>query len=567
MSWVIKNLVRLKGWPMYRFLERATENPEEVQRSLLLNILKQNAETEFGRKYSFQSIRNEADYQKVIPLQDYDAVEPYIKKSLNGKQHVLTADPVVRYNVTSGTTGNPKYIPITAAFQRLTLQLLQQWLYRSQRDHPRMLDHSLMLITSPAVEGRTQDGTPYGSATGLIYENLPNLLQGSFTIPFLVSRIKDYNLRYYTLARLALERRISFIGTPNPTTLVRVAEAAVHHQDLLIQSVKMGRLCEGNQAFNLGGHEDIITALEENLRPNPDRARFLSNIVEKKGRLRLGDCWPELQMIACWLGGSMGAQVHKLYDHFNQEVPVRDFGYQASEGSFALPFQDQTPSGILALFNGFYEFIPEEEMEKDLSRLLLSHQLEAGRQYSVILTTHSGLYRYRINDIIEVTGWHKNTPLIKFVRKGRDMANLTGEKVHVNQIIEAMNIIMVDLRLSLNQFRVIPNIEKVRYEFYLELNRDLPLEVVRDQVIPGIDRALSRLNIEYLQKRKSLRLNMPSVFIMGQGWEREDRRRFVNSGRKDAQYKWQILSERITPLDQDFILVCIESDQLETPES
>jgi hypothetical protein len=567
MSWVIKNLARLKGWPLYRRFERATENAEEVQRSLLLNILKKNAETEFGKKNSFQRVRNEADYQKNIPLQDYDALEPYIKRSLKGKKQVLTADPVVRYNVTSGTTGNPKYIPVTAAFQRLTRQLLQQWLYRSQRDHPQLLDHSLMLITSPAIEGQTPGGISFGSATGLIYENLPKLLQRSFAIPFLVSRIRDYNLRYYTLARLALERRMSFIGTPNPTTLVRIAEAAIHYQDLLIQSVKVGRLCERSQGLDLGGHLDIIAALEEKLRPNPNRSRFLSNIAEKKGRLRLGDCWPELKMIGCWLGGSMGAQIHKLYDHFSQDVPVRDFGYQASEGSFALPFQDHTPSGILALFNGFYEFIPEGEMEKNSSRPLLSHQLEIGRQYSIILTTPSGLFRYHINDIIEVTGRHNTTPLIKFVRKGRDMANLTGEKVHVNQLIEAMNIVIESHSLSLNQFRVIPNIEKVRYEFYLELDRDFPFEVVRNQIIPGIDRALSGLNIEYLQKRKSLRLNMPSVFIMRQGWEREDRRLFVNSGRKDAQYKWQILSERITSLDRDFVIISIESDQINFPET
>jgi hypothetical protein len=74
MSWIIENLVRLKGWPLYRRFDRATKDAVEVQRSLLLNILKKNAETEFGRKYGFQRIRNEADYQKKVPLQDYEAL-------------------------------------------------------------------------------------------------------------------------------------------------------------------------------------------------------------------------------------------------------------------------------------------------------------------------------------------------------------------------------------------------------------------------------------------------------------------------------------------------------------
>lgn len=560
MSWLIPTLVRIKGWPLYRCLQNAAGDPARVQRALLFNILIKNADTGFGKKYGFKEIRNETEYQKRVPIQDYQTLEPFIERSLTGEQGALTVDPPIRFNVTSGTAGNPKYIPVTADSQRLTSQLMEQWLYRSLKDHPQLLDHSCLLIASPAVEGKTSGGIPYGSATGLVYEKLPKPLQRYFAIPFLVSQIKDYNLRYYTLARFALGRRISFVGTPNPTTLVRIAEAAIFHQDLLIRSIQTGRLCDKNSAFDLKEQESVVMELEKNLRPDPIRARFLTLVAQKKGALRLGDCWPELRMIACWLGSSMGAQVHRIYDHFDRQVPVRDFGYQASEGSFSLPHQDHTPSGILALFNCYYEFVPEEDLEGDPKGSLLCHQLEVGRRYSAILTTPSGLYRYHINDIIEVNGQYENTPLITFVRKGRDIANITGEKVHINQLISTISKIKEELGLPLNQFRVIPNIEKARYDFFIEFGIAVTTDLIQKEVISGIDRILSNLNIEYKQKRASLRLNPPSVFLMRTGWEQEDRRRYVNSGKKDAQYKWKILAENPTALEEDYTQAIIESD-------
>jgi hypothetical protein len=553
MRWLIGNLIRLRGGMLFRSLEEAATDPQRVQQTLLLNLLKKNSETEFGKKHGFGNIGSGAAYRRQVPIQDYENLEPSIQKCLEGKRSILTSDPPVRFNVTSGTTGRPKYIPVTAESQRSTSRLMQQWLYRALKDHPALLDHASLLIASPAVEGRTPAGLPYGSATGLIYENLPRLLQRAFAIPFLISEIKDYHLRYFLLARFALGRRISFIGTPNPTTLVRMAEAAVRYPDLIIRSIEEGRLFPKGHPFDLSGHASVVADLEERVRPDRARARDLTQTAQRKGFLRLGDCWPDLRLIACWLGGSIGAQAHKLYDHFDRNVPMRDFGYQASEGSFALPYQDQTPSGILALYNGYYEFLPEGDLEKGATDSLSCHELEVGKQYAILLTTLSGLYRYHINDIIEVTDWYRKTPLIKFIRKGRDVANITGEKVHVNQLIAAVDAVKGTLALPLNQFRVIPHMEESRYDFYLELAEAVSSEFLLERVIRELDRSLSELNIEYRQKRDSLRLNPPRILIMRRGWEEEDRRRFVNSGRKDAQYKWQTLATAPTPLDHEFI--------------
>ena len=119
-------------------------------------------------------------------------------------------------------------------------------------------------------------------------------------------------------------------------------------------------------------------------------------------------------------------------------MPVRDLGYMASEAQMTLPISDCGCAGILAIDANFYEFIPESEIDSASPHHSPARNSEEGEIIIVILTTPAGLYRYDINDVVRVTGFYKRTPLIEFVRKGRDVTNITGEKLHVNQVIQAM---------------------------------------------------------------------------------------------------------------------------------
>ena len=92
----------------------------------------------------------------------------------------------------------------------------------------------------------------------------------------------------------------------------------------------------------------------------------------------------------------------------------------------------------MAVDANFYEFIPEAEMESDRPHALTVGQLEEGESYYIVLTSPNGLYRYDINDVVRVAGFHGRTPMFEFMRKGRDMVNLEGEKLHVSQLIQAV---------------------------------------------------------------------------------------------------------------------------------
>jgi len=142
---------------------------------------------------------------------------------------------------------------------------------------------------------------------------------------------------------------------------------------------------------------ELRAALAAGLSPDPRRAAALTGVVERHGRLVLGECWPDVALVACWLGGSAGIQARHLDAHFGPGVARRDLGLVASEGRLTIPVDDRSAAGVLTVHENFFEFVPEEAMEDPAPRTLLCHELEVGRRYYVVVTGANGLYRYDLN--------------------------------------------------------------------------------------------------------------------------------------------------------------------------
>ena len=83
-------------------------------------------------------------------------------------------------------------------------------------------------------------------------------------------------------------------------------------------------------------------------------------------------------------------------------------------------------SGVPIINENFYEFIEKDDWDLGNKDFKTIKEIKEGKQYYIIVTTPYGLYRYFINDIIEVTGRFNNTPAIKFVQKERGVTNITG---------------------------------------------------------------------------------------------------------------------------------------------
>ncbi|MCF7972358.1 MAG: GH3 auxin-responsive promoter family protein [Phycisphaerae bacterium] len=564
MGRLLKTATWIKGGLIQRSFDRATRDPQSAQAGLLAHILKKNQGTQYGKQYGFSQITTPGLFATTIPINTFPDLSAYVERMKRGERNILTSDQPVLFNLTSGTTDKPKYVPVTQEGMALTANGSRQWLYRALKDHPSFLDHSIVCVSGSAIEGKTKAGIPYGSASGMMYESLPRVLHRSFALPFLLSKIKDYELRYYVMARVALEHEASFVVTPNPTTLVRLAETGIQYQEDIIRSIRDGVLSCTSCLKTTPEDARILDAIRVCLRPNPLRANGLESVIQQHDRLIPAACWKELKLIGCWLGGSIGFQADKLETYFGQDVPKRDIGYLASEGCMTIPYEDNTAAGILALHNNYYEFIPVDQSATTHERSRQCHELEEGKQYKILLTNGNGLYRYDIHDIIEVCGFYHRTPVIAFVRKGDDMLNITGEKLHVNHFTEVFKTLKRTCDLSVTQFRVVPNHRDLRYEILISLESEVSHEFLRETVLSHIDRSLSEGNIEYEAKRRSRRLNPPCIHMMDERWIDDVRDRFIESGHRDIQYKWRAIAAEMSNVDARHILYTIDRAFLNT---
>ncbi|MCX7959180.1 MAG: GH3 auxin-responsive promoter family protein [Deltaproteobacteria bacterium] len=159
---LLGQLLFIRSWGKF---DDSVRDPERYQREKIREILEQNRDTEFGKKFGFQEIKSAEQYRERVPLQTYDSLEPYIEKIKNGEKNILTSDEVIFFGRTSGTTGAAKFIPVTKSFLKEYKLPRRAWMRQVVSEMPGLVYGRLLTIHSPKIEGRTKGGIPYGSIT------------------------------------------------------------------------------------------------------------------------------------------------------------------------------------------------------------------------------------------------------------------------------------------------------------------------------------------------------------------------------------------------------------------
>ncbi len=540
-------LIAFVGKRSARRFDEATRDPRRTQTDLLLGILRRNADTEYGRRYNFASINSIADYQKQVPLITYADIQQDMERVAGGASNVFTAEDPVMFAQTSGTTGKPKFIPVTPTDQgQAHKDQMRTWLYHAQQAHPGILDYKVVSMVSPAIEGYTESGAPFGSTSGHIYKNMPGLVRRVYSIPYDVFEIEDYQAKYYTIMRISLEHDVHFLATANPSSILQLMAKTNEYSEDLIRDIRDGTLSRQQDI-----DQAIRKRVEKRLRPNPGRAAQLDAMrAQRDGRLLPGDYWPDLGLIGCWKGGTVGHYLEKFDSWFNPDgtrpVPVRDWGYLSSEARGSIPLSDAGSKGVLTVATNFFEFVAVDEVEArpdspESWPFLTAADLELEGEYYIFVTTTGGLYRYDINDVIKVAGQYQQTPEIVFLRKGRGMTNITGEKLSVNQVIDSVQRAARVSGLIPAHFKAEADTERscyiLRVEFAGHTEEEQQLAFLQEA-----DRYLKELNIEYKGKRDSARLGAPVMHVMREGWYERGRRQMAASGKRVFQAKTEVLS-------------------------
>jgi hypothetical protein len=483
-----------------RFLHR-TRRARDIQHRTLLQKISRNAASDFGRTFGFDSIRTADEFRKRVPVLTYEDHHPYLQRVLHGDTSALFAagTRVLMFAMTSGTTGEPKRLPITEQMFREYRAGWLIWGGGVYGDHRDLLSKKTLQLTSDWQLTHTPSGIPCGQISGLAATTRPRVAQRMFLLPPAATRIRDSAAKHYTALRLALQSpSIGMIITANPSTLVEFARRADDERESLVRDIHDGTLsC------------DIAMELRDALRRrigrrSPKRARQLERLIERHGALLPKHAWPNLSVVAVWTGGSVGVFLSQLADLYG-DTAVRDHGLSASEGRMSIPLADGTSSGVLDIYHHYFEFIPVEEHGTAKPTVLEGHELEVGRDYYIILTTSGGLYRYDIHDVVRCVGFEGQAPLVEFLNKGKSFSNITGEKISEHQVIRSVEKSFRELELPIDIFTMAPVMERhPRYVLLVERHVHRGLA---EKLADRVQRNLEQMNEEYESKCASGRLS------------------------------------------------------------
>ncbi|MGA8220364.1 MAG: GH3 auxin-responsive promoter family protein [Candidatus Acidiferrales bacterium] len=491
-------------WGPYRALRRAHKNPAAVQEALLEGLLRANASCAYGRKYGFGRLRGARDFQNSVPIVDYDDLKSWIDRILAGEQRVLTNEPVLIFEKTSGSTTAAKYIPYTLSLRREFQRAVGAWMFDLYANNPQLAGGSAYWAITPIA--RETEITPGGLRVG--FENDTEYLDAAsrfllhkiLAVPEEVARIPDLETAIYVTLRFLLQSpSLAFISVWAPSFLIILHEHLQSHAESLLADLREGTLRPPKRLPC-----SIESILRRHLRADRGRAQRLERAWREYGCLRAQDVWPNLRVISCWTDASSRLAVPALRELF-PGVVIQGKGLLATEGIVSLPLVKHG-ANVAAATSHFYEFIQQPGAAPQLL-----HELEANHEYSVQLTTGGGLYRYQLGDRVRVTGFAGQIPLLEFIGKEDGTSDLCGEKLNpafVGSILAEL----LEERAFVSDFVMLAPSRRAGLRYVLFLQG----EIVRPNLAGVLDDRLAR-NPHYAYCRRLGQLAAPQIFQIAGG--------------------------------------------------
>lgn len=455
-------------------------------------FIRDNSSTAFGREHGLAEVRTPEQFARRVPVRDYDQMRPWIDRIRRGEPQVLTSEPVRRLVPTSGSTAARKLIPYTASMHRQLNQAIGPWIFNLYRRRPRALLGPSYWSISPlslADCGVDKDSAvPIGFDDDAAYLGgwRKQLVNTAMAVPAElknVSSIEDW--RYLTVLLLLRRSDLTLISVWHPSFLSLLLDTMRSNWDRFVMDVADGTCALPSR---------IPPTVARAVKAPRDRQR--AQDLRRAGPENINRVWPRLQVLSCWADGHATSPAAELRRTM-PSIEVQPKGLLATEGVVSIPFEGQHP---LAIRSHFLEF------EDDAGGLLLAADLQRGRPYSVILTTAGGLYRYRLNDRIEVNGMVGRTPSIRFVGKTSLVSDRMGEKLSDGFVATVFARLFENWAQQPTLAMLAPDIDTDGCRYTLYLNADPP-----PAAASRLDALLST-NPQYAYCRRLTQLHQPRLF-------------------------------------------------------
>ena len=399
-------------------IEESKSDPISFQRRGFATLMAGGAETAFGREHGFMRIpcksgdynaeitRQIRRFQQNVPVRDYNAIEPYIKRMREGEQNVLWNQKTKWFAKSSGTSsGKSKYIPVTPDSLRIThfggFKRMLAWYVNSYRETKIFSGKALTLGGSVEADFATMTG----DLSAILLQNSPFIAE-LFRAPCRKSALmSDFSKKIEAICRECSDKNITnFSGVPSWNLML------------------MNKLLDYNKK---------------------------SNIVE---------IWPDIEL---FMHGGIGFEPYR--DLYKTLFPSEGMhyleNYNASEGYFSFQDDLNVDGMLLTVGNGvFYEFAPLERLNDIISgkslALLTLDEVSAGVDYALVISSVNGLWRYLIGDCIRFVSLYPHR--IKVIGRTQLFINAFGEELMISNAEKALSQACKIHNCTVSDFTVAP---------------------------------------------------------------------------------------------------------------
>jgi hypothetical protein len=451
---------------------RATRRVGHEQQRVLQQLIRANADTEFGRTHQFSTIRSVRDYQDRVPVRTYDDFRPYIDRVSDGSVNLLTRERVRLFEPTSGSASATKLIPYTASLQEQFQRGIQAWIADLFVHHPNLMRGQAYWSVSPQLTAKrlTLGGIPIGFDDDAEYVGgwRRRLVRAVMAAPRSLRTAPDMDtFLHMTLLCLIRSSSLRLISVWNPTFLSLLVERVHSRADALLRDLRSDTR-----------RYDVLCAALRVRTPGECHATL----------------WPRLGLISCWADANAAVPATELATLFPQ-AKIQAKGLIATEGFISFP-QVGREGSILAVRSHFLEFARVDSHDRPSERSPLgAHELERGQRYEVILSNAGGLYRYRLGDLVQVVGHVNECPLIRFVGRHGYVSDWFGEKLSEAHVASVLHHALESARVSAS-FAMLacdPTLTRPAYVLYIDTRES-------DEALDALGRSIEaelRCNFHY----------------------------------------------------------------------
>lgn len=368
-------------------LEDITFNPMQSQEEFVMRLVRENAKTAFGQEHGFKNIRSVDEYRQRIHISTYNDYTEYFNRIANGERNVLTAYLTDHFSPQHGIKKLPQ--------SRWGVQLYNDYNFSAMfyiaGNHGLLTDGMVLNLVDNHIE-RLPSGVYVGNLLGRLLTKREFDFNQVYVIPVDITKTSNsIDIRYLQALFALSQRYISVAICDHYDDLLELFRYIEKHWPKLAEDIEHGNPC---------------------VQSDPERANAIREIMESHhiGTRMVDQLWPGLHCIMVYDVDRLSTSFELLRTYCGNKVHFLFTGISSPEGTFTTALNLDDPQGVLIPDSVFYEFKPKGA--KNYDNLLTLDQLEIGRSYELIVSTLSGLYRYKTQKTLLVVGHHHDTPTV-----------------------------------------------------------------------------------------------------------------------------------------------------------